>query len=83
MKPIAKREGELLEYFIQKKQPCFTNLQAKAIYPMFSRNGIDKLLSKMVQRELLMRIKEGLYYIVPYDQESHSFMPNWHMLAPI
>jgi predicted transcriptional regulator of viral defense system len=82
MKRIAKQEGKLIEYFIQKKQPCFTNLQAKTVHPALSRNGLDKLLSKMVQRELLMRIKEGLYYLIPYDREAQSFMPNWHILAP-
>lgn len=28
-----------------------------------------------------MRLKQGLYYIIPYEQEASSFMPDWHLLA--
>lgn len=28
-----------------------------------------------------MRLKKGLYYIIPYEQEASSFMPDWHLLA--
>lgn len=28
-----------------------------------------------------MRLKKGLYYIIPYEQEALSFMPDWHLLA--
>ena len=28
-----------------------------------------------------MRIKEGVYYIIPYDRDPKDFMPDWHVLA--
>jgi predicted transcriptional regulator of viral defense system len=28
-----------------------------------------------------MRLKEGKYFIIPYEQESGSFMPDWHLAA--
>ncbi len=28
-----------------------------------------------------MRLKKGLYYIIPYEQEAKSFMPDWHLIA--
>ena len=28
-----------------------------------------------------MRLKKGLYYIVPYEQDSESFMPDWHLTS--
>ena len=28
-----------------------------------------------------MRLKEGLYYIIPYEQNAETFMPDWHLMA--
>jgi predicted transcriptional regulator of viral defense system len=30
---------------------------------------------------LLMRIKDGVFYIIPYEAEPSKFMPDWHLLA--
>jgi predicted transcriptional regulator of viral defense system len=35
----------------------------------------------MTRRGLLMRLKESVYYIIPYEQNSESFMPDWHLIA--
>ncbi|GBU08674.1 hypothetical protein AwDysgo_20050 [Bacteroidales bacterium] len=29
----------------------------------------------------LRNIKDGLYYIIPYEQDAGTFMPDWHLLA--
>lgn len=28
-----------------------------------------------------MRLKEGVYYIIPYEQNVETFMPDWHLVA--
>jgi predicted transcriptional regulator of viral defense system len=28
-----------------------------------------------------MRLKEGVYYIIPYEQNAETFMPDWHLIA--
>ncbi|MEZ5058984.1 MAG: hypothetical protein R2879_18275 [Saprospiraceae bacterium] len=28
-----------------------------------------------------MRLKKGLYYIIPYEKKPVHFMPDWHLLA--
>ena len=28
-----------------------------------------------------MRLKKGLYYIIPYELEPETFMPDWHLIA--
>lgn len=28
-----------------------------------------------------MRLKEGVYYIIPYEQNAEFFMPDWHLIA--
>ena len=35
----------------------------------------------MTKRGLLMRVKEGLYYVIPFEQDPKTFMPDWHLLA--
>jgi predicted transcriptional regulator of viral defense system len=35
----------------------------------------------MTRRGLLMRVKRGLYYVIPYEQDAETFMPDWHLLA--
>ena len=35
----------------------------------------------MTNRGLLMRLKEGVYYIIPYDEDPEYFMPEWHLIA--
>ena len=28
-----------------------------------------------------MRVKDGIYYIIPFEKDPESFMPDWHLLA--
>ncbi|MBU3714158.1 MAG: transcriptional regulator, partial [Ferruginibacter sp.] len=44
-------------------------------------SAVRELLSDMTKRGLLMRVKEGVYYIIPYEQNAKTFMPDWHLIA--
>ena len=44
-------------------------------------NAVRELLSDMTKRGLLMRLKKGVYYIIPYEQNAQAFMPDWHLIA--
>lgn len=35
----------------------------------------------MTKRGLIMRIKEGIYYIIPFEENAETFMPDWHLLV--
>lgn len=82
MKTISQQEGQLIRYFNQRNQPCFSNSQAGEAYPQLSKNGIAKLLSHMTSKGLLMRVRSSLYYVIPYEKDADTFMPDWHLLAP-
>lgn len=28
-----------------------------------------------------MRLKDGIYYIIPYEANAETFMPDWHLIA--
>lgn len=42
---------------------------------------VRRFLNYMVDRKLLMRVKEGLFFVIPYDQDPDTFMPDWHLLG--
>ena len=80
-KLISKKSNELLTYFIGKNQLCFDNNQAYQALPSSKTNTVRELLSDMSKRGLLMRVKDGVFYIIPYEAEPSKFMPDWHLLA--
>lgn len=80
-KLISTQSSELLSYFNSLDKPCFTYQEALKALPRSSVSAIKELLSDMTRRGLLMRVKEGLYYIIPYEKDPETFMPDWHQLA--
>ncbi|MBV6426179.1 MAG: hypothetical protein KIPDCIKN_00690 [Haliscomenobacter sp.] len=80
-KYISTQSNEILTHFHQRNRDCFDYSEAKKALPASSQSALKELLSDMVKRGLLMRLKKGLYYIIPYEQEASSFMPDWHLLA--
>jgi predicted transcriptional regulator of viral defense system len=49
--------------------------------PDSKASTVRELLSDMTKRGLLMRLKDGIYYIIPYEQNAETFMPDWHLIA--
>ncbi len=80
-KNISNKAAVLLKSLYESSQLCFKLSTAYDILSGSSRTSVKKLLGDMVKRGLLMRIKDGLYYIIPYEQDSKAFMPDWHLLA--
>jgi predicted transcriptional regulator of viral defense system len=80
-KNISFQATKLLDRLMQAKQICFDIDKAYKLLPNSNNNAVKKLLSDMSKRGLLMRVKEGLYYIIPFEQDPKTFMPDWHLLA--
>lgn len=80
-KNISIRSSELLAYFNEQNKACFDYKEAFAALSDSKKGTILELLSDMTRRGLLMRLKSGVYYIIPYEQDSDSFIPDWHVLA--
>ncbi len=78
---ISYRSSELLDGLIGRKKEFFTLKDASEI--LFSKDNttVRKLLSDMTKRGVIMRIKEGLYHRIPYDQQPDQYFPNWHLTA--
>jgi predicted transcriptional regulator of viral defense system len=80
-KYISKQSNEILSYFNDKDRNCFSFPEAVQALPLSGNSAIKQLLSDMTKRGLLMRLKKGLYYVIPYEQDAESFMPDWHLIA--
>jgi predicted transcriptional regulator of viral defense system len=70
-----------LAFLFDKGKLYFTYPEAMEALQGIAPNAARQLLSDMVKRGVLMRIKNGLYYIIPFDQDPETFMPDWHLLA--
>ncbi len=42
---------------------------------------VRNLLGQMTKRGLLMRLRDGLFHIIPYDRDPASYFPDWHLTA--
>lgn len=80
-KNISTQSNEILSYFNKKNRICFEYKEALKVLPLSKENTVSKLLSDMTKRGLIMRLKEGVYYIIPYEQEADKFMPDWHLMV--
>ena len=80
-KNISYQSNNLLSFFLDSGKLCFTYPEVLEALKDISPSAARQLLSDMVRRGLLMRIRNGLYYIIPFDQDPATFMPDWHLLA--
>lgn len=80
-KNISTKSNQILTYFNQRGKDCFAYADAIDALPQSSESALKELLSDMVRRGLLMRLKKGLYYIIPFEKDPDTFMPDWHIVA--
>jgi predicted transcriptional regulator of viral defense system len=80
-KLISTQSSEILTHFNALGQQWFESSDVLAALPHSSTGAVNELLSDMVRRGLLLRLKQGLFCIIPYDQDPETFMPDWHLLA--
>jgi len=80
-KHISARSNELLSYLNEQDKNCFTYDLAHKALPRSKASAVRELLSDMTKRGLLMRLKDGVYYTIPYEQNAETYMPEWHLIA--
>lgn len=80
-KNTSTQSNEILSHFNSRNKVCFEYKEALKVLPNSKENTVRRLLSDMTKRGLLMRIKDGVYYIIPYEENAETFMPDWHILV--
>jgi predicted transcriptional regulator of viral defense system len=78
-KYISTQSGELLSYLHEEKIAYFNQRIAVQALPHSKEGAIRELLSDMVRRGLLMRLKDGIYSVIPYEEDAQNYMPDWHL----
>jgi predicted transcriptional regulator of viral defense system len=79
-KNISTQSGKLLAFFNELDQDSFTISQAEEALKV-DGSRLRELLSDMTKRGLIMRIKDGIYHLIPYEENSESYIPDWHLIA--
>jgi predicted transcriptional regulator of viral defense system len=80
-KHISYRSSELLKSLNERDQSFFTLREAMAILTSSEPAAVRRLLTDMTKRGLILRIKDGLYNVIPYEKNSIKYFPNWHLAA--
>lgn len=80
-KTMSFQTTNLLNKLIEAKQLCFGIDKTYQLLPNSNTDAVKRLLSDMTKRGLLMRLKDGLYYVIPFEQDPETFMPDWHLLS--
>ena len=80
-KNISYRSSELLYALNQGEKQFFTLQEAMKILVLSEPDAVRKLLADMTNRGLILRIKDGLYNVIPYEKSSEEYFPNWHLAA--
>lgn len=80
-KTLSTRSAEVLRHFNGLNQRGFTLAEATALLYHSSSDAVRKLMRDMIKRGLLLRLKDGLYWIIPYEQDAAGYFPDWHLVA--
>jgi predicted transcriptional regulator of viral defense system len=80
-KTLKDSSAKLLADLNSRDQQFFTIEDAMDILSSSNHGAVLQLVRQMVKRGLLMRIKGGLYHIIPYDKDPDSYQPDWHLTA--
>lgn len=80
-KTISSQSARLLSHLNQQGKLFFTVQDAQVILSDSKKGTIIELVNSMISRGLLMRIKDGLYHVIPYEMDSSNYFPNWHLTA--
>jgi len=80
-KTLSTKSAQFIKHFNDLNRPAFTIDDAYALLKTSTKDAVKKLMRDMIKRGLLMRLREGVYWIIPYEQDPNTYFPNWHLIA--
>jgi predicted transcriptional regulator of viral defense system len=78
---ISAQSATVLQHFLDQNTPAFTLKEAAAYLKKSSMEAVKKLMRDMVKRGCLLRLKDGVYWIIPFDQDPTIYFPNTHLVT--
>lgn len=67
---------QLIQHLLDENQSIFTYEDALRYLPTSSELAVRSLLTGMVQRRVLLRIRPGVYQVIPWGADPHQFQPS-------
>jgi predicted transcriptional regulator of viral defense system len=80
-KTLSFQSSGLLQKLNRENISFFSLDQVYGLLPDSSKSTVRRLLSDMTKRGLLLRLKDGLFSIIPYNEDPNSYFPNSHLIA--
>lgn len=80
-KLLSRPVAILLDKLNSEGKKCFTVEDAYSLLHNSPKDSVKRMLGNMTKRGLVMRVKDGLYYVIPFEQDPETFMPDWHLLS--
>ncbi|MFZ6012755.1 MAG: type IV toxin-antitoxin system AbiEi family antitoxin domain-containing protein [Bacteroidota bacterium] len=80
-KTLRTQAADVIRHFNELDKPAFSMQEAISLMKQSTPNATRKLIFDMVNRGLLLRLKEGAFWIIPYDQDPATYFPNTHLVA--
>jgi len=80
-KTLSNKSAQVMKHFNDLNRSAFTIDEAYSLLKTSTKDAIKKLMRDMIKRGLLLRLKEGVYWIIPYEQDPKTYFPNWHLIA--
>jgi predicted transcriptional regulator of viral defense system len=79
-KTIGPKSAKFFEALFEKNRRFFDiEMAAKITNANLATTRV--FLNDLITRGLILRIKPGKFYVIPYDRDAETYMPNWHLIA--
>ena len=72
---------DIIKRFSGNDQDCFTFGDIVVKYPDTDKIYLSKVLSGMIEKGMLIKLSRNIYHIVPSNEDSSSYIPDWHLVA--
>ncbi len=80
-KTLSSQSAEVIRHFTSLSQSGFTLAEVTTFLNHSSGDAVRKLMRDMVNRGLLLRLKDGVYWMIPYEQDASNYFPDWRLVA--
>jgi len=71
----------IIKKFSSDDLDCFSYQDVVKEYSSIDKIYLSKVLSRMVDNGMLIKLSRGLYYIVPTNADAENYIPDWHLVA--
>ncbi|MFT6747494.1 MAG: putative transcriptional regulator of viral defense system [Glaciecola sp.] len=78
---VRKLDWEIFKLFSSAGDEVFTYHNVLDEFQDLSSKHITKVLTQMIEKGMLLRLKRNLYTIIPTYADASNYIPDWHLVA--